>query len=237
MFASPYHSAKQTKPRHEKQSAQGMYEGGRDMLLLQRLLLKAERHPPELEEDTNDYSEEPQPQPEPEQSRFEPDQIKWLGKMAHETQLEVSGEYKMMPYIKKQKEQTKSGDPMGCVHPAIQMELDSITSKIKIDETDPKVQELERILLKAEQKSAMPMMKAEPNPPELDITYYSVFGLPSDSETSSSESFDSGFNPIPVDILQLIKKQFDLKVEQIQKECDKKVKRLEKELKILRMVI
>eukprot|EP01050_Picozoa_sp_SAG11_P018929 SAG11_NODE_2938_length_2822_cov_388.174807_1_plen_549_part_10 len=38
-------------------------------------------------------------------------------KLTHETQLEVSGEYKMMPYIKKQKEQTKSGDPMGCVHP------------------------------------------------------------------------------------------------------------------------
>eukprot|EP01050_Picozoa_sp_SAG11_P015589 SAG11_NODE_2038_length_3892_cov_181.204587_2_plen_663_part_00 len=110
------------KLTQETQSAQGMYEERevsgeyRMMPMMERMLLKAERHPPELEEDTNDYSEEPQPEPEPRAS--------------------------------------------------------------------------------------------------LKQMY-----------------FESGFTEIPkqnIEVLILIKKQFDLKVEQIQKECDERVKRLEK---------
>eukprot|EP01050_Picozoa_sp_SAG11_P022820 SAG11_NODE_4412_length_1907_cov_22.596792_2_plen_162_part_01 len=126
----------------------------------------------------------------------------------------------MMAYIKKQKEQIKSGDPMGCVHPAIQMELDSITSKIKIDETDPKVQELERMLLKAER-----------HPPELeeDATNYSdlqeapqleklTHGKQKDLKTKQEEIEME--QPILVEqdigVLQLIKKVFDLKVKELE---------------------
>eukprot|EP01050_Picozoa_sp_SAG11_P035214 SAG11_NODE_12802_length_684_cov_1.331624_2_plen_81_part_00 len=52
----------------------------------------------------------------------------------------------MMKYVQKQKEQIKSGDPMGLVHPAIQMEMDKVLEGIQIDMEDPETIKLEKML-------------------------------------------------------------------------------------------
>eukprot|EP01050_Picozoa_sp_SAG11_P026940 SAG11_NODE_6634_length_1275_cov_198.857143_2_plen_62_part_00 len=51
-----------------------------------------------------------------------------------------------MKYVQKQKEQIKSGDPMGLVHPATQMEMDKVLEGIQIDMEDPETIELEKML-------------------------------------------------------------------------------------------